>query len=279
MKSASRMKQWLLLLLCVVMTAGVMVQAAGAAEPTKKCTNLQNEGVEYFSMITVMGSDISRWRQNLYVYAVHRDNPKLSDGTPNYAGKVVGMDIEVTDDDTRYSCTINNKGAGNPTEMSCNSIPVNAIINGVYFIFQPKDTKVDTPITFVVEQVDYTNPEPGKGNGLHSTNASVQLPPYPCGRNFYVRDFEAAKDKSLVLYEDKDCNGETISKQVMNFYEKYAYKDKYAIVNLMYEDYIVKDCMRISVSPAVEFDYVLTLEFGYGYDESTGWYSKKTDGS
>ena len=64
------MKQWLLLLLCVVMTAGVIAQSAGAAEPTKKCTNLENEGVEYFSQITVMGSDVTRWRENLRVFAV-----------------------------------------------------------------------------------------------------------------------------------------------------------------------------------------------------------------
>lgn len=278
MKSASRMKQWLLLLLCVVMTAGVMVQAAGAAEPTKKCTNLRNEGVEYFSMITVMGSDISKWRQDLYVYAVHRDNPKLSDGTPNYAGKVVGMDIEVTDDDTRYTCTIFNDDTDttNPTHMSCNSIPVNAIINGVYFIFRPDmTTPVNTPVTFVVEQVNYSDPIPGKGSGLHSTNATVQLPPYPCGRNFYVRDFEAAKDKSLVLYEDTDCNGQTISNQVLNFYEKYAHKDKYAIVNLMNDDILKKDRIRVSVTPEVEFDYVLTLKFGYNYNANTGTYGNE----
>ena len=115
MKSASRMKQWLLLLLCVVMTAGGMVQAAAAAEPTKKCTNLINEGVEYFSNISVLGSDVTKWRQNLDVYAILQN-----DATKTPVGSVVGMDIEVTNDDTRYSCTINWKGADAKTKMSCN---------------------------------------------------------------------------------------------------------------------------------------------------------------
>ena len=69
MKSVSRVKQWLGLLLVVVMSAGVLVQTVGAADPTGRCTNLENEGVEYFSNITVMGSDVTKWRQNVKVYA------------------------------------------------------------------------------------------------------------------------------------------------------------------------------------------------------------------
>ena len=378
MKSASRMKQWLLLLLCVVMTAGVMVQSAGAAEPTKKCTNLVNEGVEYFSKITVMGSDVTKWRQNLEVYAILQDDP-----TKTPVGSVVGMDVEVTNDDTRYSCTINWVGADAKTKMSCNSIPVNAIINGVYFIYQPGSmTPVDTPITFMVEQETFDPKQPGAG--LHGTNAKVQLPPFPCARNLVPRNFEALKDQSLVLYTDEGCetvgtpscesgytlscktpvyvcssglvcqatgksgvcpkdskcldikiteeavpssgkcdspkickdtgksgdcssgskcivtssvvhdptldscseyvckkgteekspkmNYSTISDQVLFFEEKYEYKNKYAIVNLMQGDHLDKDRVRISVSPEEEFDYVLTLTFGYDYDAATDTY-------
>lgn len=379
MKSASRMKQWLLLLLCVVMTAGVMVQAAGAAEPTKRCTNLVNEGTEYFSMITVMGSDISRWRQNLDVYAIRQGDPSK---TP--VGSVVGMDIEVTDDDTRYSCTINWKNADSKTKMSCNSIPVNAIINGVYFIYQPGSmTPVDTPITFIVEQETYDPNKPGAG--LHRTDATVQLPPFPCARNLITRNFDALKDQSLVLYTNEGCeivgtpscdtgytlscktpeyvcatplicqdtgksgacpatsmclnititeeavpssgkcdapktckdtgksgdcssgskcivttsvatipvvdscseyvckkgteekapksNYISISDQVLKFEEKYDYKNKYAIVNLMQGDHLMGDRIRISVSPEVDFDYEMRLTFGYNYDAATDTYN------
>ena len=198
------MKQWLLLLLCVVMTAGVMARSAGAAEPTKKCTNLENEGVEYFSKITVIGSDVSLWRQNLLVYAVDRDNP-MTGTTPNYKGTIVGMDIEVTDDDTRYSCTINEENAGKPTMMSCNSIPVNAIINGVYFIYKPESNPPGTPVRFIVES-NYDKANVGKGKVLHGTDAAVALPPFPCARNILERDFEAAKNKSLVLYSNDGCD-------------------------------------------------------------------------
>ncbi len=286
MKSASRMKQWLLLLLCVVMTAGVIVQAAGAAEPTKKCTNLVNEGVEYFSNITVMGSDVTHWRQNLRVFAVKTGDEKDTSGNYQIVGKIVGMDIEVTNDDTRYSCTINNEGVKDktPTIMSCNSVPVNAIINGVYFLFEPSGlTPVDTNVTFMVERDDFSDMsagvKPSTLGGLHGTVSKVALPPFPCARNLVQRDFSALKDSALVLYSKKDCADKDIKDQVLKFQEKYDYKNKYSIVNLMHNDYIVKDRIRVTVSPEEEFDYVLTLEFGYGYDESTGWYSKKADGS
>jgi len=73
MKSANRIKQWLVLLLCVVMTAGVLVQAAaGAATATGKCTNLENEGVEYFTEINAMGSDVNTLRQRLNALGDHR---------------------------------------------------------------------------------------------------------------------------------------------------------------------------------------------------------------
>lgn len=286
MKSACRMKQWLLLLLCVVMSAGVMVQAAAAAEPTKKCTNLENEGVEYFSMITVMGSDVTYWRQNLRVFAVKTGDEKDTSGNYKIVGKIVGMDIEVTNDDTRYTCTINNEGVKDktPTIMSCNSVPVNAIINGVYFLFEPSGlTPVDTDVTFMVERDDFSDMssgvKPSTLGGLHGTVSKVALPPFPCARNLVTRDFSALKDEALVLYSTKDCSDKEIKDQVLKFQEKYDYKNKYSIVNLMHNDYIVKDRIRVAVSPEEDFDYVLTLEFGYGYDESTGWYSKKADGT
>lgn len=251
MKSVSRVKQWLVLLLCVMMAAGVLVQAAGAAEPTGRCTNLVNEGVEYFSNITVIGSDVSKWRQNVYVYAT-----KQGDATKTPVGSVTGMDIEVTNDTSRFNCTI--KGVkDNKTEMSCNSIPVNAIINGVYFIYKPDSTTpVDTPIRFYVESV-YAEPT----EILHDTYAVVKLPPYPCARNIVTRDFAAESGKTLALYTSKDCNDKAIGAQTLEFFEKSPLKNQYAIVNVMQGDKIDANRIKVKVSPDVTYSFRLTLEF------------------
>ncbi|MBQ6341547.1 MAG: sortase [Anaerolineaceae bacterium] len=380
MKSVSRVKQWLVLLLVVVTAAGVLVQAAGAADPTGRCTNLVNEGVEYISYITVMGSDVSLWRQNVNVYA--------KDNSGKIVGKVTGMDIEVTNDTSRFNCTINKIGIyGEKTEMSCNSIPVNAIINAVYFIYQPdfSTTPVDTPIRFYVDSI-YGEKE------LHDTYAVVKLPPYPCARNIITRDFAAAAGKTLALYSTEGCSETTftcpdeqtqtlkcnkaekvcnspylcnltgksgqcegsgaqcviytqsspvdgkctdgkicqstmtadsacdticllpsidtkspedgnclemkcyknsdgtvagdpvektgklpISEQTLTFYEKSPRQNQYAIVNVMHDDYIVGNRVRINVTPEEEFDYKLTLTFGYNYDAKTDTYNNTAD--
>ena len=272
MKSANRIKQWLVLLLCVVMTAGVLVQAAGAATATGKCTNLENEGVEYFTEINVMGSDVNTLRQRLNVYAVLQSDPTVS------AGTVLGMDMEISNDNVRYTCTIDESGAneydsftGIGTVVSCNSVPVNAIISGIYFLYRPNlNVTIDTPIQFVIEELV---PDAGAARKvIYKSASAVKNPPYPCARNILQRDFAAADNETLALYVNQDCNGNSLSKQVLNFYEKYDHPNKYSIVNIMFGDYLREDRFRISVSPAVKFDYDLTLIFGYGYNAATKTY-------
>lgn len=274
MKSANRIKQWLVLLLCVVMTAGVLVQTAGAATATGKCTNLENEGVEYFTEVTAMGSDVNALRQRLNVYAVLLNNPSVS------AGTVMGLDIEVSNDNVRYTCTIDESGAKEydpvtriGTAFSCNSVPVNAIITGMYILYKPNsNVTIDTPIQFVIEEG--IQDAAGKAKVLYGTDAVVKNPPYPCARNILQRDFAAAENETLALYVKEDCDGNKLSDQVLNFYEKYDHMNRYSIVNIMYGDHLWEDRFRISVTPNVKFDYVLTLEFGYGYNPSTKKYGE-----
>ena len=68
MKPECKYKQWLVLLLCVLMTMGVLVQSA-AAEPTGRCTNLVNEGIEYFIPFTALSTDANEWRTDLEALA------------------------------------------------------------------------------------------------------------------------------------------------------------------------------------------------------------------
>ena len=300
MKSANKLKQWLALLLCTLMAAGVLTQAAAAAEATGKCTNLINEGIEYYSQITVLGSAVNDWRQTLKVTARNEaDTASL--------GTIVGMDIEVTNDMLRYSCTIdyrNAGGAGDPdqaTYFSCNSVPNNATINGVYFFYIPNDiAAVGSSVRFNVEKALPGPDLDANGNLvadlLHSTFSTVTLPPYPCARNITTRNFEAAEGESLVLYgggdcscvntNDNSCQARTLSQQIMPFYEKYEDPEKYAIVNIMVEN--GGDILMANTSPIgalntnrirmdvtsnakdiVDFDFQIVLYFKY-YDPTTG---------
>ena len=47
MKSEHKYKQCLVLLLCILAAMGLLVESAAAA-PTGRCTNIVNEGIEYF---------------------------------------------------------------------------------------------------------------------------------------------------------------------------------------------------------------------------------------
>lgn len=269
MKSASKMKQWLVLLLCVVMMTGVMTQSALAAEPTGKCTNPVKEGIEYFTPLTILGSEVTQIRQNILVSAT------LADGTP--AGTILGMDVEVTNDSNRYNCTIDYLGAGGAggkTRFSCNSIPVNAIVNGVYFFYAPAFVAPPgTDVTFKIER------EFGIGGPelIYATNGTVKMPPVPCARNLVPRDFAAVDGQSLVLYATADCLGNELKDQRLQFFEKYPHLQKYSIVNIMSGDNLSGSRVRMSVSPQVDFDYQISLIFGYDYNPATDTYGNEIE--
>lgn len=119
MNYQNRMKHWLVLLLCVLMAAGVMAQGAMAvprtAEPTGACTNAATEGIEYYVPLSVLAEDANDWRRDL-------------EATVDVGGTVIAMEMQVANSG-RYQCT---EIDVDPAIFSCNSVPVNGVVTGVY---------------------------------------------------------------------------------------------------------------------------------------------------
>ena len=240
MKSECKYKQWLVLLLCVLMTMGVLVQSAAAA-PTGKCTNIINEGIEYFIPFTAYAADANEWRTDLEALAT------FAGGGP--AGYIDAVELEVVNLTTRYQCT--EIAPGTPAIYSCNSLPSNSMISGVYIRFIP-DTAVteDTQIVFDIRQV--TN-----GKVLLTAPDVVKYPPYPCSRNFAVKDFVAPAGDILAYNTTTTTSCMTLHKTVP-FEEK---QQRFAMVNIIPSDALVGDRVNIEVTPKVHFDYKIRFEF------------------
>lgn len=241
MKSERKYKQCLVLLLCFLAAMGLLVESA-AAEPTGRCTNIVNEGIEYFTPITVYSTDSNDWRTDLEALATFANG-----GAPS--GAIVGIELEVVNNSNRYQCT--EITPGTPAIFSCNSIPNNSVISGIYIRYIP-DTSVaeDTPIVFDIRQV--TN-----GKVLYTKGESVTYPPIPCGRNFDVRDFKAYPKETLAFnttYDPITCPVH----DTVRFLEQ---EDDFAIVNIIPGDYIDMDRIKMEVTPAVHFDYKMDLTF------------------
>ena len=270
MKSSNKLKQWLMLLLCVVMTAGALAQTAGAAEPTGNCTNMHTQGIEYFAPMTVLAKDSDKWRGDLTVTAV--------DGKGVSAGEVIGMELEVINSGLRYQCT-NKIVDPDGTQFSCNSFPIHGVISGVYILFKP-DLNVVKEDTTVVFQVRESYPITPPANPFWATNTKVKFPPYPCSVNYeFPNDFVSPAGSTLVLYTKKNCDETKNPKcdgvvcvtgkpdkdtkklelqQELRFYEK---TDKYAIVNIIEGDTIKPDRLNISTLQNATFDYTIVLRF------------------
>ena len=288
MKANNKMMKWLMLLLCIVMSAGALTQAAGAAEATGRCTNAVNEGIEYFTPAGELAEDANRWRGELNVKAVLNNDHDTTSGT------VVAMEVEVINSSRRYQCTeisISSDGS----KFSCNSMPNNSVISGVYFLYKPTVTE-NTDIGFVVSEAFATNPKQ-----LLYAGAKVTMPPYPCSRNIFTSDFVAPSGNTLVFYTDEDCDGNAIDSQTVYFLEQ---DEPYAIVNIIPGDQFVGDVndfngntytgtsrVMVDVLPDANFDYDMelyfvsfdgtdyTVTYHYEWDPATKTPSGSIDGS
>ena len=235
-------KARLFLMICVIcaLTIGVQSAYAAAAVATRKCTNVANEGIEYFVSFTVPASDSDKWRSELEASAVTKSGAS--------AGEVISMELEMSGSSTRYQCT-----EVMVDEFSCNSLPSGAIITGVYFRYVPS-VEEETSFLFNVENFS--------GSTLLSADATVKYPPYPCSINELEKDFVASNSnfaigtgETLVYNTSKECADEHTT---LYFAEQ---ADNFAIVNIIVADALRSDRVTLDISPKVDYNYELDLVF------------------
>lgn len=280
MKSGNKFLQWLTLVLCIVMLAAVLVQTAGAAEPTDRCLNPTNEGVEYFTPMSFLAKDADIWRGNLHVTAIDKNNDPV--------GTVTALEVEIVNSSTRYQCTEINPP--NSEYFSCNSMPANSIISGIYFRLKPTVAE-NTEFSFKVEEA-FGSP----AKTLYTTISKVKMPPYPCARNYLFKDFVAEAGSHIVFYTEKDCNNkDTLNKSTgelthdpVKFIEQ---KDPFAIVNIINTDTLKKERVKMKIAETVNFDFDIelrfkdkdntdhTVKFKYEWDPVTKTATQTPDGS
>ncbi len=233
----------LFLTLCVLcaLCLGVQSAFAAAAVATGRCTNVENQGIEYFVSYTVSAANSDKWRSDLTVHV--GTSAGLDD-----AGSVIAMELEMSGSSTRYQCTEVLAG-----EFSCNSLPNGALITGVYFRYIPS-VSVDTDIVFMVEKT--------AGEKLLSAPGTVKLPPYPCSVNSLEKDFLASNSnyalntgETLIYNTSTECPGEHTT---LYFAEQ---SDKFAIVNIIMGDALSSSRVWMDVTPKVDYSYALDLVF------------------
>ncbi len=262
MKNRKHIKS-LLILLSVVLSACMLVSgtiAAYSSVATGACTNMQTEGIEYLVYFGADNKEADKWRTNLTAQVV-----LSSDGTTS-AGRVSSMEMETSNSSIRYQCT-----EVMTNEFSCNSMPINASITGVYIHYIP-DTSVVTEKTNIRFKVFQTaNPDPI----LMESPAIVEYPPYPCSRNYLVtRDFVAEDGKKLIINTtDCDKNGlkspddKSGTPPVYNVNEEHQnvtfleQMDPFAFVNVLSTDTLDDSRLRLTISPEVSYNYTLTMLF------------------
>ena len=251
MKNRNQMKS-LLILLSVVLSACMLVSGAMAAahmEATGACTNPTTEGVEFLVPFNASLGEVDKWRTNLTAVLLK------SDGTS--AGTVSSLELEMANSSTRYQCTEVYPDSGK--EFSCNSLPINASITGVYFRVKPTVTE-DTDVRFWVYPT-LGNPTladaQANGKVLMEAWGIMKYPPYPCARNYLVtKDFVAPDGDQLVYNTSK--NPACTDHQWVSFLES---PDKFAMVNIIPGDKLAGDRVKVSVNPDLDFEYYLNLYF------------------
>ena len=242
-------KTRLFLMICVICALMIGVQSAfaAAAVATRKCTNVANEGIEYFVNYTVPSSDSDTWRSQLTAY--------VETESGGDAGTVVSLELEMSGTSTRYQCT-----EVMDNDFSCNSLPSGAVITGVYFRYIPT-VQEDTNIKFKVVKTASGESTADEVN-LLTAPGKVQYPPYPCSVNELEKDFLAANSnyalgtgESLIYNTSQECSDEHTT---LYFAEQ---PNEFAIVNIIVGDSLMADRVTMDVTPQVDYDYTLTLLF------------------
>lgn len=236
-------------MLCVLcaLCLGVQSAFAAAAVATGKCTNVANQGIEYFVSYSVSAANSDKWRSDLTAHV-----GTFAGGDD--AGSIIGMELEMSGSSTRYQCTEVLAG-----DFSCNSLPNGAVITGVYFRYVPTVTE-DTNIYFTVDKtVGSSSTESGT---LLSAPGKVKYPPYPCSVNSLEKDFLASNvnfalntGETLIYNTSTECADEHTT---LYFAEQ---NDKFAIVNIIMGDSLNGSRVWLDVTPKVDYSYQLDLVF------------------
>lgn len=236
----------LLILLSVLMTVCSMVSgamAASSAVATGACTNMQTEGVEYLIHFGADNKDADKWRTNLTAEFLKKD------GTS--AGTVSSMELEMANSSIRYQCTevLTN-------EFSCNSLPINASITGVYLRVIPTVSE-DTNVDFWVYPTAAAPLDNAKTEGkvLLEGWGVMKYPPYPCARNYLTPNNWVAADGTELVYNTSSA---CTDHKIIQFIEP---ADEFALVNIIPGDALANERLRMEVTPDVSIQYTMTLVF------------------
>lgn len=221
--------------------------AGNILTPTGRCTNMLHEGTEYYIAKTLNTGEADQWRKSFEITAS--------------SGSVTAIEMTIGGDGTSYQCT--EESLGTPTsQFSCNSLPTNAIVTGIYF----RVKNVTTPdFTLTAE----TMPKPA--TVIFEGSGSTANPPVPCSVEDTERDWSAKSGTKLVYNNSSEtsCTGHTTIEFVEN------QKKPFKIVNIGLNDILNKDRFKFDIQPKTDYSYKLTLTFedfgGITHDVTYDW--------
>ncbi len=222
-------------LLCAVSGA-----YASSAKPSGECTNYVTEGIEYRVSETIRGSSVDKWRSELEVIVTGKK-------TGIDAGSIASMELATLGSSIRYQCT--EVSGGN---FSCSSLPTGSVITAVYLRYVPNDNVTeDMNVIFTIQNAK-------SGKTLMSAGGTVRYPTYPCSRNNTEKNF-SAYSTALIYNTSDECPDDN---KTVYFKETMGH---FAMVNIINEDSLDSERVRLSVSPKVKYSYTLELDFVDAY--------------
>ena len=217
-------------LLCAVTGA-----YASSAKPSGECTNYITEGIEYRVSETIRGSSVDKWRSELDVDITTKSGLN--------AGSILSMELATLGSSVRYQCTEVSGGT-----FSCNSLPEGSVITAVYLRYVPNaNITEDTNVTFNIQNAK-------SGKTLMKAGGTVRYPTYPCSRNNTEKNF-SAYSTALIYNTSEACPDDN---KTVYFKETMG---RFAMVNIINEDALDSNRVRLSVSPKVKYSYTLELDF------------------
>lgn len=160
--------------------------SSGSLSATGVCRHFSTEGIQYYYQANIRSREADLLRNPLVV-------------TANSGLKVDSMEVVTATDRTRYQCTQANSVSGTAFyDFSCNSIPANSAVTGVYFyVTSPTDSYIDTPFTITVHDIN-------TDHDVIVASGKAAYPAYPCSTNQENRDWTFAADSSPVVNTTHD---------------------------------------------------------------------------